>query len=102
MASALTMKRPHISYAGKFNAASGSSGAPSAVAVADVELDQAMKAPQFYLLGATFFCLASGGMSLMSVGMLQHFFFFFFYSFHSSHNAIADNHKKRSLLIIYY
>ena len=70
MSSALAMKRPHSSSAAKFDAATAatSSGASPAVVVADVGLDQAMKAPQFYLLGATFFCLASGGMSLMSVG----------------------------------
>ena len=35
--------------------------------VKSVSVDEAMKSPNFYLLGTTFFCLASGGMGLFSV-----------------------------------
>lgn len=41
--------------------------ATTAIKVADVSVDDAMKTPQFYLLGTTFFCVATGGMGLLSV-----------------------------------
>lgn len=37
------------------------------VKVNDVSVDDAMKTSQFYLLGTTFFCVATGGMGLLSV-----------------------------------
>mmetsp|Transcript_11957 Transcript_11957/g.19970 ORF Transcript_11957/g.19970 Transcript_11957/m.19970 type:complete len:715 (-) Transcript_11957:1332-3476(-) len=40
---------------------------PTAPAVVDVSLEAAMRAPQFYQLGTTFFCLACGGMGMFSV-----------------------------------
>ena len=43
------------------------SSTTKAVAVADVSVDDAMKTTQFYLLGTTFFCVATGGMGLLSV-----------------------------------
>lgn len=30
-------------------------------------VEEVMKTPQFYLLGTTFFCVATGGMGLLSV-----------------------------------
>ena len=45
----------------------GGSATTTAIKVADVSVDDAMKTPQFYLLGTTFFCVATGGMGLLSV-----------------------------------
>jgi len=82
MASALALRRPHPSFVEKMTpkittttATTTKSGdAPAAAAAAvtapkvpDVSLEDSMKAPQFYLLGTTFFCLATGGMGIMSV-----------------------------------
>jgi MFS family permease len=68
MSSALTLKAPHPNYI-ESTAASlkASSKAAAPLAVHNVTLEEAMKAPQFYLLGTTFFCLATGGMGMFSV-----------------------------------
>lgn len=65
LASSLIMKRPHPNFVPAGMPAPGSNNAIATVP--DVSLDEAMKAPQFHLLGVTFFCLASGGMGLFSV-----------------------------------
>lgn len=69
LASSLAMKTPHPSYVpqGMAVASTGTTSASKAVAIADVSVDDAMKTPQFYLLGTTFFCVATGGMGLLSV-----------------------------------
>lgn len=66
MASALTLRRPHPNVAAQFMP-KASSTAPSIVAAPNISMDEAMRAPQFYLLGTTFFCIATGGMGIMSV-----------------------------------
>lgn len=66
MAASMTLRRPHPSVAAQFMPKS--TGTSTAIAtVPNVSLEDAMKAPQFYLLGTTFFCLATGGMGIMSV-----------------------------------
>jgi MFS family permease len=67
LASSLAMKTPHPSYVPAGMVKAAGSSAPAAVVVADVSVDDAMKTPQFYLLGTTFFCVATGGMGLLSV-----------------------------------
>jgi len=68
MSSALTLKAPHPKYIEATAAAlSASSTVTAPVVVHNVSLEEAMKAPQFYLLGTTFFCLATGGMGMFSV-----------------------------------
>jgi len=63
MASALTMKRPHSSY----SLAGAKKSKHQVPIVSDVSLSDSMKQPQFYFLGTTFFCLATGGMGMFSV-----------------------------------
>lgn len=70
MVGALTMRSPHPSYKvdGLLPAAtSAGAPAPAAHTVPDVTVEQAMRSPQFYLLGTSFWCLATGGMGLFSV-----------------------------------
>lgn len=75
LTSSLLMKKPHASYVPPgmeaVNAAAataGTNGKPvEKKELADITVDEAMKAPQFYLLGASFLCLASGGMGMFSV-----------------------------------
>lgn len=68
LASSLAIRKPHPSFvpAGLSTPAVSSSSSASAV-VQDVSLEDAMKAPQFHLLGLTFFCLSTGGMGMFSV-----------------------------------
>ena len=67
LASAMTLRKPHPSYIPEGYTPPSASGTGSSAIVPDVSLDDAMKTPQFYLLGTTFFCLATGGMGMMSV-----------------------------------
>lgn len=68
LASSLAMKRPHPSYQlTSTSTASSSTSAAVSTVVPDITLDDAMRKPQFHLLGITFFCMASGGLGLMSV-----------------------------------
>lgn len=69
MSSALMLKAPHSNYTEAFNAklALNKTTSTTTTVTNDVSLEDAMKAPQFYLLGTTFFCLASGGMGMFSV-----------------------------------
>ena len=67
LASSLAMKTPHPSYVPAGMVKASGSTTPSAAVIADVSVDDAMKTPQFYLLGTTFFCVATGGMGLLSV-----------------------------------
>lgn len=65
MTAAMTLKKPHPNVAKSFIVQNSSNTA--AAAVPDVSLESAMRAPQFYLLGTSFFCIATGGMGIMSV-----------------------------------
>ena len=69
LASALLIKKPHPSFTVDAVSSSTSSSNVSVkpTVIQDVSLDDAMKAPQFYMLGTTFFCLATGGMGMFSV-----------------------------------
>jgi MFS family permease len=67
-ASSLLMKTPHPSY--KVEApplSAGSAPVPQEQPVVDLTVEEASRTRQFHLLGLTFFCLATGGMGLMSV-----------------------------------
>jgi hypothetical protein len=65
LASAMALRTPHPSYVVPGMEITSSS---SAVAkVPDVTVDEAFKTPQFHLLGTAFFCVATGGMGLLSV-----------------------------------
>lgn len=70
MAAALSMKKPHPTYienlAATMKVANEKKAAPVAM-VPDVSASDAVKTPQFHLLGSTFFLLATGGMGIMSV-----------------------------------
>jgi hypothetical protein len=67
MASALSIKKPHASFVPAGYKAPTASSTGASAAVADVSLEDAMRKPQFYLLGTTFFCLSTGGMGMFSV-----------------------------------
>ena len=74
LASSLTIRKPHPSFVpGGASAVAAASSVTTTTATAapapikDVSLEDAMKAPQFHLLGLTFFCLATGGMGMFSV-----------------------------------
>ena len=70
LASALIIRKPHPSYKpavaaiASTPAATGSAQtvkpATAVAVIPDVTVGDAMKAPQFHLLGITFFCLATG------------------------------------------
>jgi MFS family permease len=66
-AAALTMRKPHPSYTVATNTSSSSGSNAVSAVVPDISVEQAMRSPQFYLLGTSFFCLATGGMGLFSV-----------------------------------
>ena len=71
MASALALKKPHPSFVAPVAAAPVAAAGAAAVAapapVREISLDEAMRVPQFYLLGTSFFCLATGGMGMFAV-----------------------------------
>jgi len=75
MLSAATIKSPHASVAPIFAPPVASPAAAPvedksvtpAAAPYEITFDDAMRAPQFYLLGVTFFCLSAGGLGLFSV-----------------------------------
>lgn len=75
LASSLAIRNPHptvMANAAKALAASNAatSAATNAAPVVvkrDATLAEATRSPQFYLLGTTFFCLASGGMGFFSI-----------------------------------
>jgi MFS family permease len=64
MTSAMTLKRPHPDYSPPGYVAPVVAGGGGAF---NVHVDEVMKTPQFYCLATTLFCLASGGMGLISV-----------------------------------
>jgi MFS family permease len=66
-ASAYAIRKPHPSFVPEGMVTTAASGASAAIAVPDVSLGDAMTKPQFYLLGTTFFCLATGGIGMFSV-----------------------------------
>ena len=66
MAASLSLKKPHPEVA-KLFAPKSSAASPAAVAVVNVPTEEAMRAPQFWLLGTSFFCIATGGMGIMAV-----------------------------------
>lgn len=63
LASAMIIKSPHPTYKAPVAVVTASSPAK----VVDVSVDTAFMAPQFHLLGITFFCLATGGIGMLSV-----------------------------------
>ena len=67
MAASMTLRRPHPNVAAQLMPKSTGGPGTAIAAVPNVSLEDAMKAPQFYLLGTTFFCIATGGMGIMSV-----------------------------------
>lgn len=80
LGSALVIKSPHASVAPKFAPPTAAAVTPpvnaggdkevtvsSATSSYEITFDDAMRAPQFYLLGLTFFCLSGGGLGLFSV-----------------------------------
>lgn len=80
-ASALTIRNPHpkvmadlaasaaAAVKAKAQATASTDGTPAPVPVLkrDAEISEVMRAPQFYLLGATFFCVSVGGMGFFSI-----------------------------------
>jgi len=69
VSSALTIRTPHPNspFLAKLSPTASGAVPTTPVAIADASLGEAMRAPQFYLLGTTFFCLATGGMGFFSV-----------------------------------
>eukprot|EP01038_Epipyxis_sp_PR26KG_P004904 gene4904-6867_t len=68
MTSSFLIRKPHPSYVPDgISTAATASTTNTPAGVQDVSLDDAMKAPQFHLLGLTFFCIATGGMGMFSV-----------------------------------
>lgn len=83
LASSLTLRKPHPTYKPILPPPSPITTIPvtstttitntkpvvvaSDAIIPNVSIDDAMKAPQFHLLGVTFFCLATGGIGMMSV-----------------------------------
>ena len=68
LASALTMRAPHPSYSVDTSSATSTDMSKSAPApVKDVAMSEAIRTPQFHLLGITFTCVAMGGMGIFSV-----------------------------------
>eukprot|EP01038_Epipyxis_sp_PR26KG_P008254 gene8254-11169_t len=68
LTSAYVIRKPHPTYSPAVVTGSTTTQVTPPVAeVKDVSLDDAMKAPQFHLLGLTFFCLSTGGMGMFSV-----------------------------------
>eukprot|EP01040_Poterioochromonas_malhamensis_P010003 gene10003-10869_t len=69
LASAITIKDPHPSYAPAVPVVTTTSSAPpvEVVKYEDVSVEDAVRSPQFPLLGLSFFCLAAGGMGIFSV-----------------------------------
>lgn len=66
--SALAIRTPHPNSPFLVKPSPTANGASTApVVIEDASLGEAMRAPQFYLLGTTFFCLATGGMGFFSV-----------------------------------
>jgi MFS family permease len=71
--SSLVLRRPHLSYAPagtapvSNTAASGPTLTPAPSPVIDVTMPEAIRSPQFHLLGISFFCMATGGMGIFSV-----------------------------------
>ena len=70
LASALTIKKPWEGYEKSFAAPAADAGAEKAeepVELEHITTEKAMKTSQFWLLGTSFFCMATGGMGLASV-----------------------------------
>lgn len=68
LASALAFKKPHPSYVPPVApVVENSKKFVAPVPAREITLDEAMRQPQFYLLGTSFYCLAVGGMGMFSV-----------------------------------
>jgi hypothetical protein len=73
LASALAIKKPHPSYQAPVAAISTNNtteqkkSAVNPAPSVEITLDEAMKQPQFYLLGITFSCIATGGLGMFAV-----------------------------------
>lgn len=66
VASALALRKPHPAYTAPA-AVLKQGGYVAPVPAREISLDEAMRQPQFYLLGASFFCLAAGGIGMLGV-----------------------------------
>ena len=72
LGSALSIRAPHPSFVpggGATPSTSSENDVPSTppTIVHDVPMAEAIRSPQFHLLGITFTCLATGGMGIFSV-----------------------------------
>jgi MFS family permease len=68
MGSAMALRKPHPSFVAPMPVVTpGKNVYVPPVPAREINLDEAMRVPQFYLLGTAFFCLASGGMGMFSV-----------------------------------
>jgi MFS family permease len=66
LASALAIRKPHPAYVAPV-AVVKQGGFVAPVPAREITLDEAMRQPQFYMLGVSFFCLAAGGIGMMGV-----------------------------------
>jgi hypothetical protein len=71
LASSMMIKGPHPSFkppvAAPSKSASASTNITTLTSVPDITIEKTMLTPQFHLLGITFFCLATGGIGMLSV-----------------------------------
>ncbi len=70
MLSALSFKQPHPSYKVDLSpdpAAAAAASNKSMVKLPDLTIEEVTHTLQFHLLGITFFCVATGGMGMLSV-----------------------------------
>ena len=65
--SAFSLYRPHPSVAEDFLQENRDHTLPVPVPVPSMSLAEAMRSPNFYFQGVTFFCLATGGLAIFSV-----------------------------------
>jgi hypothetical protein len=69
--SSLILRKPHVSYVPQGMTpppvAAVSTSAPVVAPVYDATMGEAIRSPQFHLLGITFACMATGGMGIFSV-----------------------------------
>jgi MFS family permease len=69
LASSVVLRKPHASFVpqGMAPPVVVASTAPTAAPVLDVTMPEAIRTPQFHLLGVSFACMATGGMGIFSV-----------------------------------
>jgi MFS family permease len=66
-ASSLLMKDPHPSFTSSIVSTTSGPSGTAVVPLRDFSVEEATRTKQFALMGATFFCLATGGMGMLSV-----------------------------------